>query len=77
MRKQAALARTPSLQEKHSAARHSATVRLRYVGSTALTVQGPATGRLYRFDRSGAIVRIFASDAAAMLQLPQLVQVQP
>jgi hypothetical protein len=37
-----------------------------YVGPTAMTVIGPATGRRYRFDRHGATVSVDPRDAPAL-----------
>ncbi len=46
----------------------------RYVGATSITVQGPATGRLYRFARPGASVAVDPRDALSLARLPQLRQ---
>jgi len=48
---------------------------MQYVGRTALTVVGPATGQRYRFDSPGAIVPVQASDCASLAGLPHLRQV--
>ena len=44
----------------------------RYHGRTALSVRGPATGRLYRFARPGAVVAVDPRDQASLARLPQL-----
>jgi hypothetical protein len=44
-------------------------VTLAYVGRTALTVTGPASGAVYRFEASGARLRVDARDAAALLKV--------
>jgi len=47
----------------------------RYVGRTALTVTGPATGRTYRFDRPGVVVGVDVRDAAHVAGIPTLQRV--
>jgi|tagenome__1003787_1003787.scaffolds.fasta_scaffold20980618_1 hypothetical protein len=46
-----------------------------YIGPTALTVVGRATGKQYRFDRPGARVPIEPADQASVSGVPQLRQV--
>jgi hypothetical protein len=43
-----------------------------YLGRTALTVTGPATGLVYRFAAPGARVRVDARDAIALRRIPVL-----
>ena len=43
-----------------------------YIGGSGLTVQGPASKRLYRFASPGAIVAVDARDAASLARMPQL-----
>ena len=43
-----------------------------YIGGSGLTVQGPASKRLYRFASPGAIVAVDARDAASLSRMPQL-----
>ena len=43
-----------------------------YVGATALTVFGPASGRRYRFGGHGATLAVDPRDHAAMHAVPQL-----
>jgi hypothetical protein len=43
-----------------------------YVGPTALTVQGPATGQWYRFDEPGAVVGVHPRDSRAIATLPRV-----
>lgn len=43
-----------------------------YVGSTALTVVGPATGRCYRFDRPGATLTVDLRDRATLAGIRSL-----
>ncbi len=45
---------------------------LEYVGSTALTALGPATGRIYRFPTPGARVSVDPRDWSALARLPSL-----
>lgn len=46
-----------------------------YTGPTALTVQGPITGRRYRFSAPGACVPVDERDAPAVSGVPHLVRV--
>jgi len=43
-----------------------------YAGATALTTQGPVSGRLYRFARPGARVAVDRRDARALAMVPNL-----
>ncbi len=43
-----------------------------YVGPTALTVFGPASGRRYRFERPGATLAADPRDHGALRLVPQL-----
>ena len=43
-----------------------------YVGATGMTVQGPVTGRIYRFDHPGARLTVDPRDAAAVAAVPHL-----
>ena len=45
---------------------------LEYVGPTAFTVLGPATGRTYRFPAPGARLAVDPRDWAALARLPHL-----
>ena len=45
---------------------------MKYIGRTALTVVGPATGVRYRFEGPGALVPVDARDRASLLQVPGL-----
>lgn len=44
----------------------------RYVGQTALTVRGPISGRLYRFDRPGITIATDPRDRRALSTVPML-----
>ncbi len=46
-----------------------------YIGRTAVTVTGTATGRTYRFDGPGARLEAHPADRAALYQIPVLRQV--
>ena len=59
---------------QNSAARYSVAY-MQYVGRTALTVVGPATGKRYRFDTPGAIMAVELPDRASLAALRQLRQV--
>jgi hypothetical protein len=50
----------------------TAAVRFEYVGATAMTVMGPVTGALYRFERTGAMLAVDPRDAPALGQVPRL-----
>lgn len=47
-----------------------------YLGSTAVTVKGPVTQQLYRFDGPRARVAVDARDAAAVAGVPNLRRVR-
>jgi hypothetical protein len=44
----------------------------KYIGATALTVVGPATGRCYRFDRPGATLAVDLRDRATLAGIRNL-----
>lgn len=46
-----------------------------YYGATAMTVQGPRSGKRYRFDRPGAIVEVDLADAPSLARVAHLRQV--
>lgn len=48
------------------------TVDFIYVGRTALTAVGPATGIVYRFIEPNARMEVDARDASALAQVPAL-----
>jgi hypothetical protein len=50
----------------------AAAVRFEYVGATAMTVMGPATGALYRFERTGSTLSVDPRDAPALGLVPRL-----
>jgi hypothetical protein len=45
---------------------------LEYVGSTSLTVRGPASGQVYRFALGGVRMLVDGRDAPFLLAIPQL-----
>ena len=47
-------------------------VFLRYDGRTALRVRGPVSGRLYHFERPGAVLAVDRRDRAALSRVPRL-----
>jgi hypothetical protein len=47
-------------------------IRFAYVGRTALSVIGGATGRQYRFDGPGAELEVDARDAPGLATIPVL-----
>jgi hypothetical protein len=53
-------------------ARHRDDIEFEYIGRTALTVRGPATGIVYRFKRTGSKVFVRAKDSAAVAAVSQL-----
>jgi hypothetical protein len=48
-----------------------------YLGRTALTVTGPATGLVYRFAAPGTRVRVDPRDAMALRRVPVLRAIAP
>jgi len=48
------------------------TVEFEYTGDTGLTVQGPITGRRYRFSGPGARLAVDGRDAASIAGVPNL-----
>lgn len=46
-----------------------------YLGTTALTVDGPVSGQRYRFDRPGATVAVDPRDRRSLAAVPKLRQV--
>ena len=50
----------------------AAAVRFEYLGTTALTVRGPITGRNYRFNGPGGQVAVDRRDAPSMMAVPKL-----
>jgi hypothetical protein len=49
--------------------------KFQYIGETALTALGLATGRQYRFAHPGAILQVDARDRASLSGIPNLRQV--
>lgn len=47
-------------------------VYFEYIGRTGLTVYGPATGRCYRFQASGAVAAVDPRDAPSLAAVPHL-----
>ena len=47
-------------------------IRFEYAGATGLTVQGPVTGKRYRFESHGSRVSIDPRDAPSMAAVPHL-----
>jgi hypothetical protein len=43
-----------------------------YIGSTALTVMGPISGALYRFQRTGSWLHVDPRDRAGLMRIPVL-----
>src|SRR5215471_11148195 len=52
--------------------RRSSDVVFEYVGRTSLTVRGPVTGAIYRFQRKGSRVSVRARDSVALAAVPNL-----
>lgn len=55
--------------------RRSSVAYFQYSGSGGIVVTGPATGRRYRFDASGAVVAVDLADRMAVAALAHLRQV--
>jgi len=51
------------------------TVHFKYVGSAAITVIGPVSGRFYSFFGAGAKAAVDARDAPSLAAVPHLVQI--
>ncbi|MFT3979685.1 MAG: hypothetical protein QM687_04390 [Ferruginibacter sp.] len=47
-------------------------VNFEYTGSTALTVRGNVSGKIYRFAKKGAAVPVDHRDASALISVPFL-----
>lgn len=47
-------------------------ISFEYFGFTGMTVVGPITGRVYRFDRAGAVVAVDTRDAPSFVAVPNL-----
>ena len=47
-------------------------VRFEYVGTTGLIVQGPVTGKRYRFDNPGSRLLVDPQDAPSLAAVPHL-----
>ena len=62
----------PIARESPSTAMRRYSVQFEYIGQTALTAFGSASGRRYRFDRPGAIVTIDPRDRPGLAQVPGL-----
>ncbi|MEK6300344.1 MAG: hypothetical protein AABO41_06450 [Acidobacteriota bacterium] len=52
------------------------TIYFEYTGNSGLTVQGPITGRRYRFSGSGSRVGVDGRDAASVAGAPNLKRVR-
>jgi hypothetical protein len=49
-------------------------IEFEYVGATALTVTGPASGRRYRFESPGARLVVDSRDRPGLARVPKLRQ---
>jgi hypothetical protein len=47
-------------------------IRFEYTGKTGLTVQGPVTGKRYRFDNPGSRLLVDPQDAPSLAAVPHL-----
>ncbi len=63
---------TPATTAAPRASGSSPYPSFQYIGGSGLTVQGPASKRLYRFASPGAIVAVDARDAPSLARMPQL-----
>ncbi len=66
------MAASPATAAPRPSGASSAHPSFQYIGGSGLTVQGPASKRLYRFASPGAIVTVDARDAASLARMPQL-----
>lgn len=69
-----AILAVPRLAEPNDRARRT-TIEFEYVGASALTVIGPASGRRYRFDRPGARLVVDPRDRPGLARVPRLRQI--
>lgn len=68
-----ALHPSPAPAADHPAQRRTS-VEFEYLGSTALTVTGPASGRRYRFEGRGARLVVDPRDRPGLSRVPRLRQ---
>ena len=47
-------------------------VQFEYIGRTALTAVGSASGKRYRFDQPGAVITVDPRDRPSLAQVPSL-----
>jgi len=47
-------------------------IRFEYAGKTGMTVQGPVTGKRYRFDKPGSRVLVDPRDSPSLSAVPHL-----
>lgn len=66
------LGHSASLDEAAGVASGPPSVRFAYLGASALSVIGGATGRLYRFDGRGSRLAIDRRDAPGLVAVPKL-----
>jgi len=62
--------------ELPSPAHRPSDILFEYVGRTSLTVRGPVTGTVYRFQRKGSRVSVRTRDALAIAAVPNLRRVR-
>jgi len=66
----------PTPRERQTIATHSAStltgIPSQYIGSTAMTVIGPVSGRVYRFDGPGSRLELDRRDVPHLTAVPKL-----
>jgi len=50
----------------------SGDVSFEYIGETSMVVQGPITGKCYRFEKPGTVVIVDVRDAPSVAQVPNI-----
>ena len=67
-----AMGTNPIAREAPATAAHRYSVQFEYIGKTAMTAIGPASGRRYRFDRPGTVITIDPRDRPGLAQVSGL-----
>ena len=68
---------TSSVQGGAAQYRPSAPVEFEYMGFGQLTVTGPQTGVVYRFNGHGHRIQVRGADAGSLLAVPSLRAIRP
>jgi hypothetical protein len=63
---------TPAKGKKEGTAKEKGGVLFEYIGKTAMTVRGPFSGKVYRFEHPGATAMTDPRDYRVLLTVPGL-----